>query len=63
LRDKQIGEELLVDIARYQSHPNCKTLICFVYDPNGFVKNPSGLENDLSKMHEKIKVKVIVYSS
>jgi hypothetical protein len=63
LRDKQVGEELLVDIARYQSHPNCKTLVCFVYDPNGFIKNPSGLENDLSKVHDKIKVKVIVYSN
>jgi hypothetical protein len=63
LRDKQIGEELLIDIARYQSHPDCKTLICFVYDPDGFVKNPSGLENDLSKTHDKIKVRVILYSN
>jgi|SRR5579883_323383 len=63
LRDKQIGEELLIDIARYQNHPDCKTLICFVYDPDGFVKNPSGLESDLSKTHGKIKVRVILYSN
>ena len=30
LRDKQIGEQLLVDIGRYQSHPDCRRLICFV---------------------------------
>ena len=62
LRDKQIGEQLIVDITRYQSHPDCHHLLCFVYDPAGYLKNPSGLENDLSRDHEKLKVKVIVIS-
>lgn len=63
LRDKQIGEELLIDIARYASHPDCERLICFVYDPNGFIKNPRGLEIDLSGQHGKILVKAIVVST
>lgn len=33
LKTKQILDQLLVDIQRYQSHPDCKKLICFVYDP------------------------------
>lgn len=33
LTQKEVGEQLIIDIARYQSHPYCKTLICFVYDP------------------------------
>ena len=49
LRDKQIGEHLIVDIAKYGEHPNCKTLVCFVYDPEGFISNPAALENDLQK--------------
>jgi hypothetical protein len=49
LEDKQVGEQLIVDIARYESHQDCKTLICFVYDPEGRVGNPSGLENDLNQ--------------
>lgn len=63
LRDKQVGEQLLVDIGRYQSHPDCRSLICFVYDPSGYLKNPNGLEVDLSKAHGKIDVKVIVVSA
>jgi hypothetical protein len=63
LRDKQIGEQLLIDIGRYQSHPDCQRLICFVYDPGGHLKNPTGLENDLGKTHEKLDVKVIVVSA
>lgn len=62
LRDKQIGEQLIVDIKRYQSHPDCRRLICFVYDPLGNLKNPAGLETDLSGIHEKLEVKVIVLS-
>src|SRR5262249_8180822 len=41
LRDKAISEELIQDIARYKEHPDCKTLTCLVYDPQGFLKNPS----------------------
>ncbi|MGH7147015.1 MAG: hypothetical protein ACREIJ_03840 [Nitrospiraceae bacterium] len=62
LRDKQIGEQLIIDIKRYQSHPDCHHLLCFIYDPAGYLKNPSGLENDLSRGHDKLKVKVIVVS-
>jgi hypothetical protein len=48
LRDKAIGEELLVDIAKYKPHSDCRTLVCFVYDPEGRIGNPRGLENDLN---------------
>ena len=63
LRDKQIGEQLIIDIKRYQAHQDCETLLCFVYDPGGFLKNPSGLANDLSKKHDKLLVKVIIVPS
>jgi hypothetical protein len=62
LRDKQIGEQLIIDIKRYQSHPDCSRLICFVYDPHGNLKNPSGLEADLTRVHDKVQVDVIVLS-
>jgi len=45
----KIGEELIIDIAKYQEHPSCKVLYCFIYDPEGIIMNPTGLENDLSK--------------
>lgn len=48
LTDRKIGEQLLIDIARYKSHPDCATLLCFVYDPEHRIGNPKGLETDLS---------------
>jgi hypothetical protein len=62
LKDKQVGEQLIIDIKKYQQHPDCGRLICFVYDPNGYLKNPVSLETDLSGMHDKMEVKVIVVS-
>lgn len=60
---KQIGEQLIIDIKRYKSHPDCKALICFVYDPEGRIANPRGIENDLNREHEGVDVKVIIAPS
>lgn len=57
---KQIGEQLIVDIKRYQAHPDCRTLICFVYDPEGRIANPRGIENDLNGPSDDLEVKVII---
>lgn len=62
VRDKQIGGQLMIDIQRYQAHPDCKRLVCFVYDPHGNIRNPAGLESDLSRVHDKLEVKLIVVS-
>lgn len=51
LRAKEVGEQLIIDISRYQSHPSCETLVCFVYDPDLKISNPVGLENDLNSMY------------
>ena len=47
LNNKKLGEELTIDIQKYQAHPDCKALVCFVYDPEGKISNPRGLEKDL----------------
>jgi hypothetical protein len=60
LAAKELGEELIVDIARYRKHPTCKQLICFVYDPEGRITNPRGIESDLSRTENDFEVKVII---
>ena len=45
LRDKEVGEQLAIDIARYGD--KCKTLVCFIYDKGSFLSNPYGLISDL----------------
>jgi len=60
LGSKEIGDELIVDIARYEGHPRCKTLVCFVYDPDERITNPRGLESDLLRNKGDMSVKVFV---
>jgi hypothetical protein len=42
----ELGDELIVDIARYKNHADCETLICFTRHD---VKNPIALQNALIK--------------
>lgn len=60
LSDKRLGDELIVDISRYQAHPDCETLICLIYDPESRISNPKGMESDLSGLRGRLKVRVIV---
>lgn len=55
-----LGSQLIVDMTRYAVHPDCKCLVCFVYDPEGRLGNPAGIENDLSKISDGLQVKAIV---
>lgn len=61
LSAKELGDQLIIDIGRYKSHPDCKTLVCFVYDPEERVLNPAGIESDLTSNTEELNtiVKII----
>lgn len=60
LQDKQIGDQLINDIAKYESHPDCKNLLCFVYDPDERIVNPKGLETDLTKTTDNLNVITVI---
>jgi hypothetical protein len=61
LRQREITDQLIIDKARYSSDPRCKTIVCFIYDPEGWCKNPAALETDLSS-HDSPRTVVIVHS-
>jgi hypothetical protein len=61
LKDKKLGEELLIDIGRYKSHQDCKTLVVFIYDKDDHVRNNAGIITDLEKMSTPdLKVKIYI---
>jgi hypothetical protein len=64
LSDKELGEQLIIDIAKYAQHPDCKTLVCFVYDPMGRVSNAAGLQTDLERQpNGGLTVRVLIRPS
>lgn len=59
LRDKEVGEQLAIDIARYGDR--CQTLVCFIYDKGSLLSNPYGLISDLEALGaDRVCVKVYI---
>ncbi|WP_175927502.1 hypothetical protein [Burkholderia cepacia] len=61
-RDGKLGDELLLDLARYSAHPACRYLFLFIYDPAHQVQNPMGLRADLVEKGQSLGMPVnVVY--
>ncbi|MFL5958657.1 MAG: hypothetical protein ACJ75G_00115 [Gaiellaceae bacterium] len=60
LDQRRVVEELVIDKAHYRGHPDCKTLVCFVYDPEHRLTNPDALEGDLSGGEDGLATRVVV---
>ena len=58
LKAKDIGDQLIIDIARYAKYPEVKTLVCFIYDPEFAVSNPELFEQHINEVPTK-EMKVI----
>lgn len=58
LTDREVGNQLIEDCARYRAHPDCHRLICFVYDPDGRIQNPKGIDNDLTRSEDGFEVQI-----
>jgi len=60
LNAKDLTDQLRIDAARYRSHDRCATLLCFMYDPDGRIGNPRGLEADLTSASDSFIIDVLV---
>jgi hypothetical protein len=58
--EKDIGDELIIDIERYQRRPDCTRLICFIYDPDLFIGNPVGFVGEISRRTDSFSVEVVI---
>lgn len=49
MTDAKVGEELMTDRERYAQHPHVTHLIALIFDHDGHLDNPRGLESDLQR--------------
>lgn len=62
LNNQRVSEQLNDDIITYKSHPDCDILVCFIYDPDGWINNPVGFETDLSAQStDELEVKAYIF--
>ena len=63
---RNIGDELIIDIAHYSTHPNCSQLWIVIFDPHNFIPNSEGLIVDLDGEHTNklgtIRVRTFILS-
>lgn len=62
LKDKQVGEQLIIDFERYKQTNGYDHLVCFVYDKDANIHNPIGLIKDLEKLSDA-EMRISVYIS
>lgn len=60
LTQRDVVQQLTADKAQYRTHPDCGTLVCFVYDPECRLGNPVALEDDLSEVEPQLRTLVVV---
>ncbi|HXW12726.1 MAG TPA: hypothetical protein VD694_08195 [Nitrososphaeraceae archaeon] len=61
LGTKEVGDQLIMDMARYRNHAECKILVCFVYDPGSIITNPKGLQDDIeAKSTSDFQIVVVI---
>jgi hypothetical protein len=60
LGERDVADELIDDIERYRAHPDSRTLVAIVYDPDRRITNPKGLEGDLRQDSLELRVRVVV---
>jgi hypothetical protein len=56
LTARELGQELITDVARYFEHPKCKCLVFFIYDPQRGLANAAGLRRDVMGQDSRVEV-------
>jgi REase_DpnII-MboI len=49
IKDRSLGDDLIIDRDRYKEKHDVHHLVCLVFDYGGFLRNPRGLEKDLTQ--------------
>lgn len=60
LNNRDLMEQLRADIEHCRTLKRCSTLVYFVYDPEGRIGNPRGIETDLISISDQLTVDVYV---
>ena len=62
LSDRELGEQLIIDIQKYRAHQDCKALVCFIYDPDERIMNPQGLISDLEgQSSDELDIRMLIF--
>jgi REase_DpnII-MboI len=56
MSQKDLGDQLVIDIENYKQHPSVRIIVCLVIDYDGYILNPTGIERDVTYVKDKYSV-------
>jgi hypothetical protein len=63
VREARLAEQLREDAAHYLARGGCRTLVGFVYDPEGVLRDPQGLAAACARPESELEVRCVVGAS
>lgn len=54
MSSETLADELVIDVERYKENHSCDMLVCFVYDPEGFLPNPQAIMKQLNQIYKGV---------
>ena len=61
MSERDLVDQLLIDRGRYEIHPDCEHLVCFIYDPDGRVGNAAAIVSDLESTASDLPTRVMIF--
>jgi hypothetical protein len=58
--ERQLGDQLQEDVAYYERLDLGKILVGFIYDPEGFLRDPGQLESMWSKPQDRLDLRCVI---
>jgi hypothetical protein len=58
--EKLLGEQFQEDVTHYERAGACKTLVGFIHDPEGFLREPAQLELMWSKQQDRLDLRCVI---
>lgn len=58
---RNLVDQLVVDRAKYETHPDCERLVLFIYDPGERIENPVAIISDLESRSSALPIRVFIF--
>jgi len=58
--EKQLGEQLQQDVSYYERDGSCRILVGFIFDPEGFLRDPGQLGAMWSKPQDRLELRCVI---
>ena len=60
LGQREVTDQLIIDVARYSQMDGVNSLVCLIYDPERRCGNPKAVESDVENSGSRLTVRAVI---